>query len=120
MFCVICCSFGLIFGQSGSGKTTLLQVDLFLYVFSSEVLYVQFVNTLFFSYLFLSVCPFLSQLLAGLSKPTSGSFYVQKYGNDGKPNGSPEPLLTQRVGIVFQFPERCQNQLVILSFMFLS
>lgn len=80
MFCVICCSFGLIFGQSGSGKTTLLQVDLFLYVFSSEVLYVQFVNTLFFSYIFLSVCPFLSQLLAGLSKPTSGSFYFKNMG----------------------------------------
>ncbi|KAK2661436.1 hypothetical protein Ddye_000010 [Dipteronia dyeriana] len=48
----------------------------------------------------------LLQLLAGLSKPASGSIYVQKYGNDGKPNMSPEPLPPERVGIVFQFPER--------------
>ncbi|XP_052195443.1 ABC transporter I family member 11, chloroplastic isoform X2 [Diospyros lotus] len=48
----------------------------------------------------------LLQLIAGLSKPTSGSIYVQRYGNDGKPNQSPEQLTPERVGIVFQFPER--------------
>ncbi|KAE8021305.1 hypothetical protein FH972_007209 [Carpinus fangiana] len=48
----------------------------------------------------------LLQLLAGLSKPTSGSIYIQRYGNDGNPNQSPEFLPPERVGIVFQFPER--------------
>lgn len=48
----------------------------------------------------------LMQLLAGLSKPTSGSIIVQRYGYDGKPSDSPEPLAPERVGIVFQFPER--------------
>ncbi|KAJ7954333.1 ABC transporter family protein [Quillaja saponaria] len=48
----------------------------------------------------------LLQLLAGLSQPTSGSIYIQKYGTDGNPCQSPEPLTPERVGIVFQFPER--------------
>ncbi|KAF6161513.1 hypothetical protein GIB67_009392 [Kingdonia uniflora] len=48
----------------------------------------------------------LLQLLAGLSKPTSGSINIQKYGNDRKPNESPQPLVPEKVGIVFQFPER--------------
>uniref|UniRef100_A0A5B6ZJB3 Putative Non-intrinsic ABC protein 14 n=1 Tax=Davidia involucrata TaxID=16924 RepID=A0A5B6ZJB3_DAVIN len=48
----------------------------------------------------------LLQLIAGLSKPTSGSIYIQRYGNDGNPNQSPELLPPERVGIVFQFPER--------------
>ncbi|KAL6959168.1 ABC transporter I member 11, chloroplastic [Sarracenia purpurea var. burkii] len=48
----------------------------------------------------------LLQLIAGLSKPTSGSICVQRYGNDGKPNQSPKQLFPERVGIVFQFPER--------------
>uniref|UniRef100_A0A6P3Z1J5 ABC transporter I family member 11, chloroplastic-like isoform X2 n=1 Tax=Ziziphus jujuba TaxID=326968 RepID=A0A6P3Z1J5_ZIZJJ len=48
----------------------------------------------------------LLQLLAGLSRPTSGSITIQRYGNDGNPNQSPEPLPSERVGIVFQFPER--------------
>lgn len=48
----------------------------------------------------------LVQLLAGISKPTSGSIYIKKYGNDGNPVQSPEPLSSGRVGIVFQFPER--------------
>jgi len=48
----------------------------------------------------------ISQLLAGLSKPTSGSIHIQRYGNDGNPNQSPELLTPERVGIVFQFPER--------------
>ncbi|XP_062151661.1 ABC transporter I family member 11, chloroplastic [Alnus glutinosa] len=48
----------------------------------------------------------LLQILSGLSKPTSGSIYIQRYGNDGNPNQSPEPLPPERVGIVFQFPER--------------
>ncbi|PIA33817.1 hypothetical protein AQUCO_04000114v1 [Aquilegia coerulea] len=48
----------------------------------------------------------LLQLLAGLSKPTSGSIYIQRYGEDGNPNQSPEHLPPERVGIVFQFPER--------------
>ncbi|XP_073019102.1 ABC transporter I family member 11, chloroplastic isoform X2 [Primulina eburnea] len=48
----------------------------------------------------------LLQLIAGLSKPTSGSIYVQRYGDDGHPNHSPEMLHSGRVGIVFQFPER--------------
>lgn len=48
----------------------------------------------------------LLQLIAGLTKPTSGSIYIQRYDNDGKPNQSPEQLTPERVGIVFQFPER--------------
>ncbi|KAJ4822158.1 ABC transporter I member 11, chloroplastic [Turnera subulata] len=48
----------------------------------------------------------LLQLLAGINKPTSGSICIQRYGDDGKPNQSPEPLPPERVGIVFQFPER--------------
>ncbi|RDX79374.1 ABC transporter I family member 11, chloroplastic, partial [Mucuna pruriens] len=48
----------------------------------------------------------LLQLLAGISKPTSGSIFIQKYGNDGNPSHPPEPLVPERVGIVFQFPER--------------
>ncbi|CAJ1788406.1 unnamed protein product [Sphenostylis stenocarpa] len=44
--------------------------------------------------------------VAGISKPTSGSIYIQKYGNDGSPSQPPEPLVPERVGIVFQFPER--------------
>lgn len=48
----------------------------------------------------------LLQLLAGLSKPTSGTISIQKYGSDGKPAEPPEQLLPERVGIVFQFPER--------------
>ncbi|KAK6267134.1 hypothetical protein QUC31_017971 [Theobroma cacao] len=48
----------------------------------------------------------LLQLLAGLSKPTSGSIYIQRYTNEGNPNQSPKLLVPERVGIVFQFPER--------------
>ncbi|XP_008809553.1 ABC transporter I family member 11, chloroplastic isoform X2 [Phoenix dactylifera] len=48
----------------------------------------------------------LLQLLAGLSKPTSGSINIQRYRNDGNPNGPPQTLSPERVGIVFQFPER--------------
>ncbi|XWS43991.1 hypothetical protein CRYUN_Cryun15aG0006500 [Craigia yunnanensis] len=48
----------------------------------------------------------LLQLLAGLSKPTSGSIYIQRYTKEGKPNQSPKSLVPERVGIVFQFPER--------------
>lgn len=48
----------------------------------------------------------LLQLLAGLSKPTSGSINIRGYNNDGEPNNSPEPLPPEKVGIVFQFPER--------------
>ncbi|XP_009792335.1 ABC transporter I family member 11, chloroplastic-like [Nicotiana sylvestris] len=48
----------------------------------------------------------LLQLLAGLSKPTSGSIYVQRYSDDGEKIKSPELLQPERVGIVFQFPER--------------
>ncbi|RZC60588.1 hypothetical protein C5167_022347 [Papaver somniferum] len=48
----------------------------------------------------------LLQLLAGLVKPTSGSIHIQKYDKDGIPNQAPELLPPERVGIVFQFPER--------------
>ncbi|XP_021849562.1 ABC transporter I family member 11, chloroplastic [Spinacia oleracea] len=48
----------------------------------------------------------LLQLLAGLSKPTSGSILLQRYGEDRFPTEPPELLAPQRVGIVFQFPER--------------
>lgn len=48
----------------------------------------------------------LLQILAGLSAPTSGSICIQHYGSDGNPKQSPEILLHERVGIVFQFPER--------------
>ncbi|KAI4980782.1 hypothetical protein ZWY2020_021267 [Hordeum vulgare] len=46
------------------------------------------------------------QLLACLSEPTSGSICIQKYDDNGKPMGLSEVLASQRVGIVFQFPER--------------
>lgn len=46
------------------------------------------------------------QLLAGLSEPTSGSICIQRYGNDGNPCQPSEPLPPEKVGIVFQFPER--------------
>ncbi|KAL4190906.1 hypothetical protein AMTRI_Chr07g78180 [Amborella trichopoda] len=46
------------------------------------------------------------QILAGLSKPTSGFICTQKYGNDGQPNQPPETLSSKKVGIVFQFSER--------------
>ncbi|WVZ69704.1 hypothetical protein U9M48_018449 [Paspalum notatum var. saurae] len=45
-------------------------------------------------------------LLAGLSEPTSGSICIQKYDDTGNPIGLSELLTSQRVGIVFQFPER--------------
>ncbi|KAL8551380.1 hypothetical protein ACS0TY_000464 [Phlomoides rotata] len=48
----------------------------------------------------------LLQLIAGLIKPTSGSIYIQRYGDDGNPNQSLEMLQPGRVGVVFQFPER--------------
>jgi ABC-type ATPase involved in cell division len=48
----------------------------------------------------------VSQLLAGLSEPTSGSICIQKYDDSGNLNGMSEMLTSQRVGIVFQFPER--------------
>ncbi|CAF2347657.1 unnamed protein product [Brassica napus] len=48
----------------------------------------------------------LLQLLAGLNKPTSGSICIQRYGDDGQPNADSELLPTEKVGIVFQFPER--------------
>ncbi|KAH1047911.1 hypothetical protein J1N35_038695 [Gossypium stocksii] len=48
----------------------------------------------------------LLQLLAGLSKPTSGSIFIQRYTDDGKPTQSSKSLVPERVGIVFQFPER--------------
>ncbi|KAK3036420.1 hypothetical protein RJ639_030019 [Escallonia herrerae] len=48
----------------------------------------------------------LLQLIAGLSKPTSGSICIQRYGKDGNPNQLPEVLSPEKVGIVFQFPER--------------
>lgn len=48
----------------------------------------------------------LLQLLAGINKPTSGSICIQRYGDDGNPNQSPESLPPERVAIVFQFPER--------------
>nr|GLL39527.1 ABC transporter I family member 11, chloroplastic [Ipomoea trifida]GMD52281.1 ABC transporter I family member 11, chloroplastic-like isoform X1 [Ipomoea batatas]GMD54248.1 ABC transporter I family member 11, chloroplastic-like isoform X1 [Ipomoea batatas]GMD55948.1 ABC transporter I family member 11, chloroplastic-like isoform X1 [Ipomoea batatas]GME02126.1 ABC transporter I family member 11, chloroplastic-like isoform X1 [Ipomoea batatas] len=46
------------------------------------------------------------ELIAGLSKPTSGSIHIQRYTDDGQPYQCPEPLNPERVGIVFQFPER--------------
>jgi len=49
----------------------------------------------------------LLQLLSGLSKPTSGTICIQRYrSNDGSPIEPPESLSPNRVGIVFQFPER--------------
>ncbi|XP_052135135.1 ABC transporter I family member 11, chloroplastic [Oryza glaberrima] len=48
----------------------------------------------------------LLQLLAGLSEPTHGTICIQKYNDSGNPMGPPELLTAQRVGIVFQFPER--------------
>lgn len=48
----------------------------------------------------------LLQLLAGLNKPTSGSIHFQRYGNDGNPSQPPDVLPPEKVGIVFQFPER--------------
>ncbi|KAL4568183.1 hypothetical protein LXL04_023790 [Taraxacum kok-saghyz] len=48
----------------------------------------------------------LLQLIAGLTKPTSGSIYIQGYSDEGTPNQPPVLLSPERVGIVFQFPER--------------
>ncbi|CAN0924717.1 ABC transporter I family member 11, chloroplastic [Linum grandiflorum] len=48
----------------------------------------------------------LLQLLAGLNKPTSGTICIQRYGTDGSLSHAPELLSPERVGIVFQFPER--------------
>lgn len=48
----------------------------------------------------------LLQLLAGLNKPTSGSIIIQRYGDSGEHKGPPEHLSPEKVGIVFQFPER--------------
>lgn len=48
----------------------------------------------------------LLQLLAGLCKPTSGSIHVQRYDKKGLPAQPPGLLSPERVGIVFQFPER--------------
>ncbi|KAF8013107.1 hypothetical protein BT93_I1088 [Corymbia citriodora subsp. variegata] len=48
----------------------------------------------------------LLQLLAGLNKPTSGSICIQRYGDSGECKGPPEHLSPEKVGIVFQFPER--------------
>ncbi|KAI3417940.1 ABC transporter domain-containing protein [Psidium guajava] len=48
----------------------------------------------------------LLQLLAGFNKPTSGSICIQRYGNSGEHKGPPEHLSAEKVGIVFQFPER--------------
>ncbi|KAF7025057.1 hypothetical protein CFC21_037301 [Triticum aestivum] len=44
----------------------------------------------------------ISQLLAGLSEPTSGSICIQKYDDSGNPMGLSEVLAPQRVGIVGQ------------------
>ncbi|KAI4366783.1 hypothetical protein MLD38_022610 [Melastoma candidum] len=44
--------------------------------------------------------------LTGLSKPTSGSVCLQRYTDDGAPKGTPHSLTPEKVGIVFQFPER--------------
>jgi ABC-type lipoprotein export system ATPase subunit len=52
------------------------------------------------------LCFYFLELLSGISKPTSGSICVQRYGNDGNPNQLPEQLSPEKVGIVFQFPER--------------
>ncbi|KAI3714422.1 hypothetical protein L1987_73024 [Smallanthus sonchifolius] len=40
------------------------------------------------------------------TKPTSGSIYIQTYSDDDKPTQPPVLLSPERVGIVFQFPER--------------
>ncbi|KAK1294760.1 hypothetical protein QJS10_CPA16g00952 [Acorus calamus] len=48
----------------------------------------------------------LLQLIAGLSAPTSGSICIQRYGSDNRPSHPSEILSPEKVGIVFQFPER--------------
>ncbi|GAB2225988.1 hypothetical protein Droror1_Dr00021770 [Drosera rotundifolia] len=48
----------------------------------------------------------LLQLIAGLNKPTSGLIVVQRYGADGLPENAAKLLTPERVGLVFQFPER--------------
>nr|GEU94281.1 ABC transporter I family member 11, chloroplastic-like isoform X1 [Tanacetum cinerariifolium] len=48
----------------------------------------------------------LLQLIAGLTKPTSGSINIQRYNDDGSPSQPPVLLSPEKVGIVFQFPER--------------
>ncbi|MCH96461.1 ABC transporter I family member chloroplastic-like, partial [Trifolium medium] len=51
-----------------------------------------------------------------ISKPTSGSIHIQKYGDDGNPSQSPEPLVPERVGIVFQFPERLSYNAIYINY----
>ncbi|KAF3793500.1 ABC transporter I family member 11 [Nymphaea thermarum] len=45
------------------------------------------------------------EILAGLSKPTSGSVCKRTFSN-GEPSQVPVELSSEKVGIVFQFPER--------------
>lgn len=52
----------------------------------------------------------LLQLLSGISKPTSGSICVQRYGNDGNPNQLPEQLSPEKVYIQLSFQECCLLQ----------
>ncbi|KAK4477307.1 hypothetical protein RD792_016523 [Penstemon davidsonii] len=62
----------------------------------------------------------LLQLIAGLSKPTSGSIYIQKYNDDGRPYNSPELLNPGKVGIVFQFPERYLHHILFIFCFYLK
>ncbi|KAH1204992.1 ABC transporter I family member 11, chloroplastic [Glycine max] len=50
--------------------------------------------------------------IAGISKPTSVCIHIQKYGSDGNPSQPPEPLVPERVGIVFQFPESMLQEII--------
>ncbi|KAL5171957.1 ABC transporter I family member 11, chloroplastic [Glycine soja] len=50
--------------------------------------------------------------IAGISKTTSVCIHIQKYGSDGNPSQPPEPLVPERVGIVFQFPESMLQEII--------
>jgi ABC-type sulfate/molybdate transport systems ATPase subunit len=102
------CSFGLIFGRSGSGKTTLLQVRTgWLHALIKFPLHLSSEGD-----------SLIFQLLAGLSEPTSGTICIQKYDDSGNPMGPSELLASQRVGIVFQFPERFEHRVTTFTIVF--
>ncbi|KAL3677367.1 hypothetical protein R1sor_027315 [Riccia sorocarpa] len=82
-------SLGLVYGASGSGKTTLLQIFEFRHYGSA------------------SVSPLRVRYSEVWPTPTNGAVYVGSGQSDSTKTPSSPTSLSARVGIVFQFPERC-------------